>query len=188
MEAAREVVRRFLDAAIVAGDRLHARHDRGHQPRRAVLGPREPARGRRDRADDDGAPQQHRPVAARRRREGRRDPRRADVGRGRARPRRVPSACSGREPASSRSPTSANALGTVNPVAQIVGGRARRRRARAGRRRAVGGPRADRRARAGRRLLRVLGPQGLRADGHRRPLRAARRCSRRCRPGRAAAT
>ncbi len=38
------------------------------------------------------------------------------------------------------------------------------------------------------RLLRLLGPQDLRADRHRRPLRQDARCSRRCRPGRAAAT
>ena len=40
----------------------------------------------------------------------------------------------------------------------------------------------------GLRLLRLLGPQDLRPDRHRRALRARRRCSKRCRPGRAAAT
>ena len=38
-EAARDEVRRFLNALVDGGDRLRARRDRGHQPRRAELGP-----------------------------------------------------------------------------------------------------------------------------------------------------
>ena len=59
---------------------------------------------------------------------------------------------------------------------------------RARRRRAVGLAHAGRRAGARRRLLRVLRPQDVRPDRHRRRLRHARASSRPCRPGRAAAT
>ena len=52
--------------------------------------------------------------------------------------------------------------------------RARRRRARAGRRRAGRAVAAGRRRRARRRLLRLDRPQGLRADRHRRPARPPR--------------
>ncbi len=65
-----------------------------------------------------------------------------------------------------------NVLGTINPVAEIA---ARARAAGAvslDRRRAGGSAAAGRRARAGRGLLRLDGPQGAGADGHRRAARA----------------
>ena len=67
-----------------------------------------------------------------------------------------------------------NALGTVNPVREIVEIAPRARRAGAGRRRAGGAAPAGRRAGARLRLLRLLGPQDLRAVRHRRALRPPR--------------
>ena len=81
-----------------------------------------------------------------------------------------------------------NALGTINPVRQIVELAHARGVPVAGRRRAGGAAPRRRRAGARLRLLRLLRPQALRPDRHRRPLRARRSCSRRCRPSRAAAT
>ncbi len=50
-----------------ARGRLRPQRDRGDQPRRPRLGRRQPRRGRPDRAHRDGAPLQHRPLAAARR-------------------------------------------------------------------------------------------------------------------------
>ena len=66
--------------------------------------------------------------------------------------------------------------------------RARQGRQGAGRRLPGGAAAAGRRAGARLRFLCLLRPQDLRPDRHRRALRQARRCSTRCRPGRAAAT
>ena len=60
--------RRVPRRADPGDDRLHPRHDRVDQPRRARVGPEVPARRRRDPPHRDGAPLEHRPVAARRRR------------------------------------------------------------------------------------------------------------------------
>ena len=76
-EGAREKVRRFLNAPSARGDRLRARRDRGHQPRRAELGPPQRRRRRRDRHHLARAPREHRAVAAALRREGRAAARRA---------------------------------------------------------------------------------------------------------------
>ena len=64
-----------------------------------------------------------------------------------------------------------NALGTVNPIGEIVRARAPARHPGTRGRRAGGGARCGRRARAGVRFLRVLGSQDLRSDRHRRALR-----------------
>ena len=53
--------------AAPARDHLHAQHHRGDQPRRALLGRRQPQAGRRDPPHRDGASQQHRAVAVARR-------------------------------------------------------------------------------------------------------------------------
>ena len=58
-----------------------------------------------------------------------------------------------------------NALGTVNPVRELVAHGAHARRSRAGGRRPGGAAPAGGRAGAGLRLLRLLGPQGLRPTG-----------------------
>ncbi len=79
-----------------------------------------------------------------------------------------------------------NALGTVTPVHEIIASGASPRRLRARRRRAVGFAYAGRRAVDRLRLLRLLRPQGVRSDRHRRRLRQGRR-ARTCRRGRAAA-
>ena len=81
-----------------------------------------------------------------------------------------------------------NALGTINPIAADDRARARAGAFRARRRRAGRAAHGRRRAGARLRLLRLLRPQDLRPDRHRRALRQERVCSKRCRPGRAAAT
>ena len=81
-----------------------------------------------------------------------------------------------------------NALGTITPAQRDDRDGAPPRGHRAARRRAVGLAHAGRRAGARLRLLRVLRPQDVRPDRHRRRLRQVRACSKRCRPGRAAAT
>ena len=53
-------------------DRVHQEHHRGDQPRRVLVGARQPPRRRRHRAHRDGAPRQHRAVAHPRRRARRR--------------------------------------------------------------------------------------------------------------------
>ena len=53
-------VHRRADAS---ASRLHQERHRGPQPRRPLLGPRQPARRRRRRAHRDGAPRQHRALA-----------------------------------------------------------------------------------------------------------------------------
>ena len=139
------------------------------------------SRGRHDRADGAGAPLQPRALAAARPGAGRgpgvRGHRRATAGSTRSRSR----CCCARGRSSSRSPQVSNALGTINPVREMVDAGPRRGRAGARRRRPGRAPLAGRRAGDRRRLLRVLGPQGAR----RRPARGrcgrAASCSRRCR-------
>ena len=84
-------------------DRLHAQRDRGDQPRRVHVGPRQPARRRRDRAHAHGAPRQRRAVAHARRRARRRAALDPDDRRLPARPHRTSTSCS-TAPACSRSP------------------------------------------------------------------------------------
>ena len=67
-----------------------------------------------------------------------------------------------------------NVLGTIMPVAGDDRARARRGRGLAGGRRPGGAAHARRRRRDRRGLLRLDGPQGARADGHRRAARARR--------------
>ena len=62
-EAARETVRRFLNAKLDEGDRLRPRNDRRDQPDRAELGAPQHRQGRRDRHHLARAPRQHRPLA-----------------------------------------------------------------------------------------------------------------------------
>ena len=81
-----------------------------------------------------------------------------------------------------------NALGTITPAREMIEMAHRHGARRAPRRRAGRLAHARRRAGARLRLLRLLRPQGVRADGHRRRLRQAASCSRRCRRGKAAAT
>ena len=88
--------------------------------------------------------------------------------------RRSSTRCSPAGRSSSRVAHVSNVLGTVNPIADDRRPRPRRRRGRAGRRRAGRAAPAARRARARRRLLRLDRPQGLRADGHRRAARPPR--------------
>ena len=64
-----------------------------------------------------------------------------------------------------------NALGTINPVKRIIELAHAPRRAGAGRRRPGGAAPAGRRAGAGLRLLRLLRPQAVRPDRHRRAVR-----------------
>jgi cysteine desulfurase/selenocysteine lyase len=62
-EAAREKVRRFLNARVVRQYRVHEERHRGDQHRRLWLGHAQYRRGRRDRRVDHGASRQHRAVA-----------------------------------------------------------------------------------------------------------------------------
>ena len=86
--------------------RVHPRHHRVDQPRRQCLGPEVPPRGRRDPVQRDGAPLEHRPVAARRRGDRRGHAARPDRGRLDARPRRRSRRSSPSERRSSPSPDS----------------------------------------------------------------------------------
>ena len=81
-----------------------------------------------------------------------------------------------------------NALGTIVPVERFIAAARTARRSGAARRRAGRAAHARRRAGARLRLLLLLGPQDVRPDRDRRAVRRARRCSRACRRGRAAAT
>ena len=63
-EGARAKLARFFGAPDPRDDRVHARDHRVDEPRRAGMGPEVPARGRRGAPHRDGAPLQHRPVAA----------------------------------------------------------------------------------------------------------------------------
>ena len=93
LRAARETVRRFLNAAEPRRDRLRARHDRGDQPRGADLRPRARRAGRRGGHLGDGAPLEHRAVADALRGEGRAAAGHSDHRRGELQPRRVRDAC-----------------------------------------------------------------------------------------------
>ena len=69
---ARAKVAALLDAARPTRSSSRTQRHRGDQPRRVLVGARQPRRGRRHRAHADGAPRQHRAVAHARRRARRR--------------------------------------------------------------------------------------------------------------------
>ena len=168
------------------GDLRSQRH-RGDQPRRPGLGRRQRRRGRSHRAHGDGAPLQHRPLAAARRTGRRRD--RLGAGHRRRTPRhgRACEPRSGTGPSWLRVAHVSNVLGTLNPIAEIAAHGARRRRARPRRRRPGRAQARARHGRARRRLLRDHRPQALRAHGHRRALGAGSTCCARRRRSWAAA-
>ena len=171
-EAARETVRRFLNAAFDRRDHLHPLRDRGDQPRRRELRPEAYRRRRRDRAQRDGASLEHRPVALPSRAEGR-DP---ELDRDRRRrvvlDRRVRKGAERPDEDRRDHPD----VERRRHGAADQGDRQDRACARdqgAGRRLAGRGPSRRRRARPRRGLLCRHRPQALRAHRHRRPLRQA---------------
>ena len=157
------------------GDHLHPRHHRGHQPGGAELRPRATLS-----PGDEiliSAMEHHsnivpwQMVCRERGAVLRVDP---DQRRRRARSSTPTSSCSARAPGWSRVAHVSNALGTVNPVRADDRARPRARHPGAGRRRPGGAAPAGRRAGARLRLLRLLRPQALRPDRHRRALRQGR--------------
>ena len=185
-EAARGEGRPLRRCAERERGRVHQEHHRGDQPRRVLVGPHQPPRGRRDR----------------------RSPRWSTTPtscRGTSSPPSAASSCAGsRSPTTtaSTSPTStscstapscfaftamSNVLGTINDVRAARRRRPRRRRARARRRRAGRAARPVDVAGLGRRLRRVHRPQDARPERHRRLLGPRPSCSRRCRRSSAAA-
>ncbi len=170
-----------------ARSRLHQGLHRGHQPGGIELGPLESPPGRRSAPDLDGAPLEHRSVAARVR---------ADRGDAeglphhrsrRAGSRRLRSAADSEDEAGLDDPREQLARDHQpgrQPHRPCEGRRRRGPRGRCAGRRAHAGGRAGDRLR----LLRVLGAQD--STGPRAPACStdARRCSTRCRPTRAAAT
>ena len=187
-EAAREKVRRFLNAPHRQGDRLRPRRDRSHQPGRRRAGA-----GATCRQGDEIVItwlEHHSNIV----------PWQMLAAEKGATLRVAPSTMTGRCCSTSTRSSSvprtrivsiahvSNALGTVTPVARDGRDRPSPRRARAGRRRAGRVAHGRGRPVARLRLLRVLRAQGLRADGHWRPLRQVRRPRTRRRRGRAAAT
>ena len=165
-------------------DRLHAERDRGDQPRRLRVGPRERRPGR-PRACITQMEHHSNIVPWQLPR------RRARVHAGRRRraagSRRARRAARAAAEARRRRPRLQRARHD-QPGRRDRRARARRRRAGAGRRRAGRAADPGRRRRARRRLLRLDRPQGLRADRHRRPARPARAAARRCRRSSAAGT
>ena len=154
-------------------DRVHPQRDRGHQPRRLLVGPPQHRSRRPDRPDRDGAPRQPRALAAPRP-GGRRRPRVHPHHR-----RRDPA------PRRLRGPPAAQAQARrVHPRLEHAGHHQpgprddrdgpRRGRARARRRRPGRAPPQGRRAGAGGRLLRVQRPQDAGPDGLRRAVGATR--------------
>ena len=159
------------------GSDLHARHDREHQSGGPQLGRRQPATRRRDPADGDGAPLEHRALAAGRRAHRRRRALSADHRRRAVDPRRARHAAQRRAPRSWRSPPFRTCWARSIRSTQIIAAAHRGRRAGAGRRGAKRAAPGDRRAGAGRRLSGLQRPQDARADRRRRavwPPRAAR--------------
>ena len=155
---------------------LRPQRHRGDQPRGLRLGPRARRRGRRGAHHGDGAPLEHRPLAAAVRGDGREAAlpvgvrrRRAVAGRAGLGARRGPGQARGRRPRVERARHDQPGGGDRAP-------RPRRRRGDARRRRPGGAPDAGGPAGDRRRLLRLDRPQGARARpvGHApRPPRAA---------------
>ena len=180
-EGARATLAQFVGADSLRGDRLHQERLRGAEPVRPHARRRAPA-GRRDRHLGDGAPLQHRSLAA----AGRADRRDAALvrrhRRGPARPGRRPRAeglINERTKIVSVAYVS-NVLGTVNPITRDRRPRPRGRRHGGGRRLAGRAAAAGRRRRPRCRPGRVHRPQDGRPDRHRRalgPLRPAGRAA-----------
>ena len=172
-EGAREKVRRFINAVVDGGDRFHARHDGVDQPGRRELRPATPSRATKCSSRGSSTTRTS-----------------------------SPGSCSANAPArgSSSAPIRddgsldvaafeqrlnertkivalahvSNALGTLNPVAELVA-----KAHAAGAVVLVDGAQAVPHLRVdvqalGLRLLRILGPQDVRADGHRRSVRQTR--------------
>ncbi len=172
-----------------ARDHLHPQRHRGHQPGGAELGPGEPLGRRRGAHLGDGAPLEHRAVAARLRAHRGAAAGHPDRRPRRARPRRRSTSCS---PSRTRMVAVSPALERARhgePGGGHRHGGARRRAPRCwstARRRPITAP-VDVQA-LGVRLLRLHRAQALRSDRHRRALRHAPRSSTRCRRFSAAAT
>ena len=173
-EGARERAAAWLGSTR-QGDDLHQERDRGDQPRGLRLGPAQRRRRRRDRAHADGAPLEHRPLAA------------ALPGGRRASCATWRSTTRGRSRSTSSTPSwpTAACAWWPSPTSPTCWARSTRwprspRRARAaGAASLVDGSQAvpqmpGRRRRARRGLLRLDRAQGLRADRHRRPARPPR--------------
>ena len=177
-EGARTTLARVHRRAGSLDGRVHPRHHRVDQPRRQRLGPEVPPRGRRDPVHRDGAPLEHRPLAARRRGD-----RRGHSGSSRSRTTGRSTRRRSRRCITDRTKVLAitgqsNVLGTMPALERLTDVRARRRRDRRGRRRAARPAQPGGRRRARRRLPHDLGPQDARPDGvgrSVRPARAARR-------------
>ncbi len=168
--------------------RVHQERHRGAQPRRPVVGSRQPAAQATSCVlTAHGAPRQHRAVAHARR------PSAASSCAGSRSPPTASStstdlaACS-TAPRCSSFTAMSNVLGTLTPVAELCRRRPRRRRAGDRRRLPVRAAQRHRRAGVGRRLRRLLQPQDVRAVGHRRAVGPRWSCSTRCRRSSAAAT
>ncbi len=156
---------------------LRPQRDRGAQPGRLLLGPRQRRRGRPDRAHRDGAPLEHRALVPARPGEGRRARLGADHRRGPARPGRLRRRCSSAGRSWSASPTSptCSARSTRSP-------RSPASPTRPGRSWSSTAPRAGRSwtldmAELGADFYALTAPQDVRADRDRgavRPPRAAR--------------
>ena len=110
-EGARATVADHIGAGRPPRGRLRPQRDRGDQPRRLRLGRRQRRRRRPHRAHRDGAPLEHRPLAAARRAHRRRDRLGAGHRRGPARPRRRTRRCWSAGRSWSRSPTSRTCSG-----------------------------------------------------------------------------
>ena len=157
-----------------ARGRLRPQRDRGAQPGRVLLGPRERRRGRPHRGHRDGAPLQHRPLVPARPGAGRRPRLGADHRRGPARPGRLRDAARARAEARLRRARLERARHDQPDRRDRADG-PRRRRA-AGRRRRAG------RAEAASSTWPSLAPTSTRSPrhkmygptGHRRALRAPR--------------
>ena len=119
MEDARRAVASVHRRAVRQRDRVHEERHRGAQPRRPLVGPRQPARRRRRRAHRDGAPRQHRAVAHARGRAGHRAAMATRSRRRHARPRRA-RPLSSTAPSSSSITAMSNVLGTLTPVRRIA--------------------------------------------------------------------
>ena len=179
---------RLPERAGRARGHLRPRHHRGDQPRGPELRADDAPPRRRNPPHHDGAPQQHRPLAAGGRADRCRGPGHPDHRRGRGGPRRLPQDAGPADPHRRRRAHlqrprhHQSGRGDDPPGAR---GRARSCWWTAPRRRPH---MPSRRAGARLRLLRLLGPQDVRADRGGSPLGPDRAARTRCRPGRAAAT
>ncbi len=154
-------------------DHLHEERDRGHQPRRLLVGPPEHRARRRHRPDRDGAPRQPRPVADPRPGEGRRPRVHPDHRRRRPPARRLRGAAAAAPEARRLHPRLEHA-GHDQPGPRDGRDGPRRRRPRPHRRCPGRAARAGRCPGARCRLLCVQRPQDARPDGLGRAVGPAR--------------